>query len=77
MQVFLLPSINQFHYINLLFLVAHWLAMSSSCVNPFVYSIYSTKFRTEFKHRLTLRWGAWRPVWVLQEPKEEEGTLVL
>ena len=51
----LLPSINQFHYVNLCFLLSHWLAMSSSCVNPFIYSIYSTKFRTEFKHRLSLR----------------------
>ena len=53
-----MPSINQFKYINLLFLLSHWwvhtsqswenifkelflrLAMSNSCVNPFIYSIY-------------------------------------
>ena len=32
------PSINQFKYINLIFLMSHWLAMSNSCYNPFIYS---------------------------------------
>ena len=35
------PEINEFKYINLIFLVSHWLAMSNSCYNPFIYAIFS------------------------------------
>ena len=28
-------------YINIMFFVFHWLAMSNSCYNPFIYGIYS------------------------------------
>ena len=39
------PIINQFKYINLIFLISHWLAMSNSCCNPFIYCICSPTFR--------------------------------
>jgi hypothetical protein len=31
----------RFEYINILFFLFHWLAMSNSCYNPFIYGIYS------------------------------------
>ena len=43
------PSVNQFKYINLIFLISHWLAMSNSCCNPFIYCICSPTFRWEKK----------------------------
>ena len=36
----LLP-LSRYHYINILFFISHWLAMSNSCYNPFIYAIYS------------------------------------
>ena len=47
------PSINTWKYINIMFFAFHWLAMSSSCYNPFIYGIYSEKFKREFRMRLT------------------------
>ncbi len=45
------PNVNKFYYINFIWLWIHWLAMSKSCVNPFIYAILSEKFREEFKRR--------------------------
>ncbi|XP_023336479.1 substance-P receptor isoform X2 [Eurytemora carolleeae] len=42
------PGFLQYTYINVIFLVAHWLAMSNSCYNPIIYALYSTKFRQEY-----------------------------
>ena len=47
------PSINTWKYVNIMFFAFHWLAMSSSCYNPFIYGIYSEKFKREFRIRLT------------------------
>jgi hypothetical protein len=33
------PQINTYKYINILWFCAHWLAMSNSCYNPFIYVI--------------------------------------
>ena len=41
------PLINNFKFINLIFLISHWLAMSNSCYNPFIYTICSPQFRQE------------------------------
>ena len=46
------PEINQYRYINLIFLVSHWLAMSNSCYNPFIYCLCSSQFRQELSHLL-------------------------
>ena len=43
------PPVNQWRYINIMFFCFHWLAMSNSCYNPFIYSIYSEKFKREFQ----------------------------
>ncbi|KAH6944759.1 hypothetical protein HPB50_004939 [Hyalomma asiaticum] len=48
----LYPSINQYRYINVIWFCSHWLAMSNSCYNPFIYAIYSEKFSAEFRARM-------------------------
>ncbi|KAH7982546.1 hypothetical protein HPB52_005586 [Rhipicephalus sanguineus] len=35
------PEINTYRYINVIWFCCHWLAMSNSCYNPFIYAIYS------------------------------------
>ncbi|CAL8085984.1 unnamed protein product [Orchesella dallaii] len=45
-------SINQYQYINIIWFSFHWLAMSNSCCNPFIYAIYNDKFQREFRARL-------------------------
>ncbi|GLH03054.1 Tachykinin-like peptides receptor 99D [Gryllus bimaculatus] len=37
-----LPSINEYRYINIIWFCCDWLAMSNSCCNPFIYGIYNT-----------------------------------
>ncbi len=37
------PPIISYHYINIVFFATHWLAMSNSCYNPFIYAIYSVR----------------------------------
>ena len=39
------PEINEFKYINLIFLVSHWLAMSNSCYNPIIYGVFSVSYK--------------------------------
>lgn len=46
------PSINSFEYINVLWFGGHWIAMSNSCVNPFIYAIYNEKFKHELRRRV-------------------------
>eukprot|EP00095_Tigriopus_kingsejongensis_P004717 maker-scaffold763_size101323-snap-gene-0.15 protein:Tk04717 transcript:maker-scaffold763_size101323-snap-gene-0.15-mRNA-1 annotation:"lymnokinin receptor" len=48
-SVLLVPEINEYHYINIIFFFSHWLAMFNSCCNPFIYAIYSEKFKREFQ----------------------------
>ncbi|CAL8086046.1 unnamed protein product [Orchesella dallaii] len=48
----LIPSINAYQYINIIWFCFHWLAMSNSCYNPFIYAIYNDKFQREFRTRL-------------------------
>ncbi|KAH7984334.1 hypothetical protein MTO96_016237 [Rhipicephalus appendiculatus] len=48
----LYPIINQYRYINVIWFCSHWLAMSNSCYNPFIYAIYSEKFSAEFRARM-------------------------
>lgn len=45
-------SSSQWRYYNLLFFVAHSVAMSSTCYNPFLYAWLNENFRKEFKQVL-------------------------
>ncbi|XP_055627554.1 neuropeptide Y receptor type 1 [Toxorhynchites rutilus septentrionalis] len=49
------PSVNEYRYINIIWFVCDWLAMSNSCYNPFIYGIYNEKFKREFRNRFTFR----------------------
>ena len=42
------PSINTWKYVNIMYIAFHWLAMSNSCYNPFIYGIYSVSLREIF-----------------------------
>ncbi|XP_042205378.1 substance-K receptor-like isoform X2 [Homarus americanus] len=48
------PGINDYRYINIIWFCCHWLAMSNSCCNPFIYAIYNEKFKREFRQKF--RW---------------------
>ncbi|XP_037907077.1 prolactin-releasing peptide receptor [Hermetia illucens] len=43
---------NEWRFYTLLFFVAHSIAMSSTCYNPFLYAWLNENFRKEFKHVL-------------------------
>ncbi|XP_062556279.1 prolactin-releasing peptide receptor [Armigeres subalbatus] len=45
-------DINEWPYYNLLFFIAHLIAMSSTCYNPFLYAWLNDNFRKEFKQVL-------------------------
>ncbi|KAK8747883.1 hypothetical protein OTU49_016208 [Cherax quadricarinatus] len=45
------PAINTYRYINIIWFCCHWLAMSNSCCNPFIYAIYNEKFKREFRQK--------------------------
>jgi len=47
------PPVNHWRFINIMFFIFHWLAMSNSCYNPFIYGIYSEKFKREFRLRVS------------------------
>lgn len=36
-----MPTINSYRYINIIWFMCDWLAMSNSCYNPFIYGIYN------------------------------------
>ncbi|ODM99928.1 Neuropeptide Y receptor, partial [Orchesella cincta] len=38
-----ITAINEYQYINIIWFCFHWLAMSNSCYNPFIYAIYSVR----------------------------------
>ncbi|XP_063976717.1 prolactin-releasing peptide receptor-like [Diachasmimorpha longicaudata] len=43
---------NHWMYYRLCFFITHWLAMSSTCYNPFLYAWLNDNFRKEFTHVL-------------------------
>ncbi|XP_050709646.1 tachykinin-like peptides receptor 99D isoform X2 [Eriocheir sinensis] len=48
------PDINEYRFINIIWFCCHWLAMSNSCCNPFIYAIYNEKYKREFRRKF--RW---------------------
>uniref|UniRef100_UPI0022EC438F neuromedin-K receptor-like n=2 Tax=Anopheles cruzii TaxID=68878 RepID=UPI0022EC438F len=51
------PEINEYRFINIIWFVCDWLAMSNSCYNPFIYGIYNEKFKREFRKRYPFKRG--------------------
>ena len=45
------PAVNEWRYVNIMFFIFHWLAMSNSCYNPFIYGIYSVKVGTKSQRK--------------------------
>ncbi len=39
---------KRYRYINLIWFSCHWLAMSNSCYNPFIYAIYSVSYSNNY-----------------------------
>lgn len=54
-------EINNYRYINIIYFVCDWLAMSNSCYNPFIYGIYNEKFKREFQLRFPFKGRNWAP----------------
>ncbi|XP_041369647.1 probable G-protein coupled receptor 83 [Gigantopelta aegis] len=48
------PNTAMFHYDSTTFFICHWVAISSTCYNPFVYCWLNEQFREEVKARF--RW---------------------
>ncbi|BFZ03113.1 hypothetical protein BsWGS_06152 [Bradybaena similaris] len=48
------PDIYSFPHMNVVWLCAHWLAMSHSCYNPIVYFSHNSPFRRNLKRMLTV-----------------------
>lgn len=48
------PEIYSFPHMNVVWLCAHWLAMSHSCYNPIVYFSHNSMFRKSLKRLLTI-----------------------
>jgi len=45
-------QINEYPYINIIWFCMHWLAMSNSCYNPFIYLLLNDKFQKELRLKL-------------------------
>lgn len=45
------PNVEVFHYNSTTFFICHWIAISSTCYNPFVYCWLNETFRAEVKSR--------------------------
>jgi len=48
----IVPSINCYQYINMIWFCCHMLAMSNSCYNPFIYLLCNEKFKKELRLKL-------------------------
>lgn len=45
------PNTEIFHYNSTVFFICHWIAISSTCYNPFVYCWLNQRFRAEVKSK--------------------------
>ncbi|KAK3589850.1 hypothetical protein CHS0354_015870 [Potamilus streckersoni] len=43
------PDVETFHYNSTVFFVCHWIAISSTCYNPFIYCWLNDTFRSEIR----------------------------
>ena len=50
-------------YVHFFFFAGHWLAMSNSCINPFIYAIFSVRNKMVREGKLRQIWGNFE-VWV-------------
>jgi len=50
-QIF--DEINYYPYINIIWFCCHWLAMSNSCYNPFIYLLCNEKFKKELRSKFS------------------------
>jgi len=58
-QIFV--EINYYPYINIIWFCCHWLAMSNSCYNPFIYLLCNEKFKKELRLKLSCCFGRLGP----------------
>jgi len=58
-QIFV--EINYYPYINIIWFCCHWLAMSNSCYNPFIYLLCNEKFKKELRFKLSCCFGRLGP----------------
>nr|AKQ63034.1 orphan G-protein coupled receptor 24 [Platynereis dumerilii] len=42
-------EINLYRYINIIWFCSHWLAMSNSCCNPFIYGLLNERYKNAFR----------------------------
>jgi len=54
-QIF--QQINLYPYINIIWFCMHWLAMSNSCYNPFIYLLLNDKFQKELRLKVACCFG--------------------
>ena len=47
------PDNESFRYNSTVYLICHWIAMSSVCYNPFIYCWQNEYFRSQFRDRLS------------------------
>lgn len=53
----IIPEINYYQYINIIWFCCHWLAMSNSCYNPFIYLLCNEKFKKELRIKFKCCFG--------------------
>merc|ERR1711874_515117 len=53
----MVPQINMYPYINIIWFCCHWLAMSNSSYNPFIYLLCNEKFKKELRTKFKCNFG--------------------
>ncbi|XP_046548369.1 probable G-protein coupled receptor 83 [Haliotis rubra] len=68
------PNAEVFHHDSRAFFICHWIAISSTCYNPFVYCWLNENFREEVKARF--RWCGYRAFKIYPGCSEVDGGLL-
>ncbi|XP_077504600.1 RYamide receptor-like [Amblyomma americanum] len=74
------PKIDKYKYINIIWFCTHWLAMSNSCYNPFIYAIYNERFKREFATRCICgsnRYKAAKSRFASYEQEDNNSTIIV